>query len=762
VKAIRRPMILGVIAVAALLSASPAAASNPCFGSAPTIPGTAVGETLNGTPGNDVIDGAGGDDVINGMGGNDKICGDAGDDSIDGGPGNDQMDGEGHVNGDTVVFTSVTSQLTANLATGVATATNGDTDSLSNFENLTGTNTFDLLTGDSGPNVLRGLDAADGFRGGGGNDSLIDQSFPVDFGAAIYDDATGPVIGTIGAGMHTVTGQGVGTDTLTDVRGIQGSNFDDQLTGDGIANAIDGMGGNDLLEPLGGPDFVGGEGGTDTITYANETGPVVTTDLSTATTGNVTAPGGNDTVAEVENLIGSAQNDDITGGSENNVFDGRAGDDQLNGGTGGSDTASFAGLSSAVGASLEGGVATGQGSDTITNIDNLIGSPQGDNLTGNNGANTIDGGASADNLEGLGGDDVISDPAGGTSDQDELIYGNSPGPGGVAVDLTTGSVDGTAAGAGTDTVSGVTAALGSSFDDEFTGDPANNTFVGNGGNDSFAPLGGADFVNGLGGVDTISYATETGPIATADLSSGNPGNVATQNGNDTVFQVENLIGSPQGDDITGSSDDNLLDGLGGNDDLDGAGGTDTVSYTSLSGPLGVNLNLGLGTATGQGSDTLANFESAIGSPQSDVLFGDGNDNVLDGLAGNDNMDGQAGADELLLGPGMDVVGAADGEVDSIDCTGGGPDSGQVDGPAPDETYTACDSDGDSVVDFLDACPTASGSGTDGCVPPVISPPVLSPPPAQAQAPATTKKKCKKKKKHAASVAKKKCKKKKKH
>ena len=93
---------------------------------------------------------------------------------------------------------------------------------------------------------------------------MINQSFPVDFGAAIYDDATGPVIGTIGAGMHTVTGQGVGTDTLMDVRGIQGSNFDDQLTGDGIANAINGMGGNDLLEPLGGADFVGGEGGTDT------------------------------------------------------------------------------------------------------------------------------------------------------------------------------------------------------------------------------------------------------------------------------------------------------------------------------------------------------------------------------------------------------------------------------------------------------------------------------------------------------------------
>ena len=100
----------------------------------------------------------------------------------------------------------------------------------------------------------------------------------------------------------------------------------------------------------------------------------------------------------------------------------------------------------------------------------------------------------------------------------------------------------------------------------------------------------------------------------------------------------------------------------------------------------------------------------------------------------------------------------------IDCQGGGPDSGSVDGPAPAENYISdCDSDGDAVVDFLDACPIQSGVGADGC--PVTTPPVVTPSPAQTQAPpATAKKKCKKKKKHrAASVAKKKkCKKKKKH
>jgi Ca2+-binding RTX toxin-like protein len=756
-------LLLLTAALLALFVVAPASASALCNGMAATVGGaTSANDTLTGTSGVDVIEGLGGNDTINGGGGNDTICGDDGDDTIDGGSGNDHMEGgtTGETAGDTVTFVSVTVQLTADLQTQTATNTNGDSDALLEFENLTGTNTFDTLRGNSGPNVITGLDAPDNFQGRSGDDALVDPVFPVDLGSAQYSDATGPVTGTAGNGSHTASGAGVGTDTLVNIHGIEGSPFDDLLTGDSSDNLLDGFGGSDFFEPLGGFDHVEGGTGADTITYANETGPIVTADLSTSTTGNVSVPGNSsDTVGTVENLIGSAQNDQITGGTESNVFDGRGGDDQLNGGAGGSDTASFAGLASGVGASLAGGTAAGQGTDTLTNMDNLMGSPEGDSLTGNDGPNTIDGGASGDNLEGLGDDDVISDPTGG--DADELIYSNSPGAGGVIVNLTTGTVDGTAAGAGTDSVSGVTSALGTNSDDQFIGDGANNSFLGNGGDDSFVPLGGADFVNGLGGTDTISYATETGPVVTADLSSGDPGNVTTPSGNDTVFQVEDLVGSPQNDDIAGGDGSNVFLGLDGDDDLDGAGGTDTVSYTTLTGPLGVNLNLSLGTAVGQGSDTLDNFENATGSAQSDVLFGDGSTNVLDGLAGNDNVDGQAGADELLLGPGMDIVGAADGEVDSIDCAGGGPDSGSVDGPAPAETYTACDSDGDAVVDFLDACPTSSGTGSDGCVPAVITPPPVQTTPATPTPLPISKKKCKKKKHRAASVAKKKCKKKKK-
>jgi Ca2+-binding RTX toxin-like protein len=785
--------------LAAFALAAPATASAVCNGLTPTQTGTAAGETINGTAGIDVIEGGGGNDTINGLGGNDTICGEEGDDTIDGGSGSDHMQGgtTGQTSGDTVTFVSVTVQLMADLQAQTATNTSGDSDAILQFENLTGTNTFDLLRGDGGPNVITGLDAADGFQGRGGDDTLIDPSFPVDQGGAEYTDATGPVSGSVGAGTRTITGAGVGTDTLTNVRSFSGSNFDDQIIGDASDQQFVGLGGNDLFEPLSGLDSVTGGGGTDTVSYASESGPIVG-DLSSVEFGNISAPGGNDSTFEVENLIGSAQDDQVTGGTENNVFDGRGGADQLNGGAGGSDTAAYSGIATGVTANLTSGTATGQGSDTLTNIDNLIGSSESDSLIGDGNSNTLDGGGSGDNLEGLGGNDTLSDPTGG--DQDSARYENSPGPGGIVADLVAGTVNGTAAGAGSDTLSGVLEISGTNFDDVMTGDANDNLFTGRSGNDLFAPLGGADIVNDNAGTDTISYAAEMGPIVTADLSSGNPGNVTAPGGNDQVFGVENLIGSAQDDQVTGGSESNVFDGLGGNDTLNGGtGGSDTASFAVLG--QFVDANLATGAATGQGTDTLTNIDNLTGSSQGDFLTGDANNNVFNGgsggvdtvrfsgvlqgvnaslltntatgqgsdsfggienltgsdqddtltgdagpngLAGRDgadNITGGLGVDGFFLGAGTDSIVANDGVVDTIDCEGGGPDSGQVDGPAPAENYiTDCDSDADALVDFLDACPSTSGTGADGCVPSVVVTPVQTTPTTPA-APST--KKCKK-------------------
>jgi CSLREA domain-containing protein len=153
-----------------------------------------------------------------------------------------------------------------------------------------------------------------------------------------------------------------------------------------------------------------------------------------------------------------------------------------------------------------------------------------------------------------------------------------------------------------------------------------------------------------------------------------------------------------------------------------------------------------------------------GTAGDDVIAGAAGDDTIDGLggadticggAGNDQLTGGAGVDLLFGGTGLDTIHAQDGLPDTINCTGGGPDSGTVD-TSPAEIYVSCDSDGDGIVDFLDACPTQSGTSS-GC--PVSTPPP-PPPPSTSTGPtgqrAAALKKCKKKK---SARARTKCKKK---
>src|SRR5204863_2084035 len=84
----------------------------------------------------------------------------------------------------------------------------------------------------------------------------------------------------------------------------------------------------------------------------------------------------------------------------------------------GADTASYESAPAGVTASLAAGTAVGDGSDTLTGIENLTGSAKPDTLNGDDNANVLDGGASDDTITGAGGDDVLiggggSDPLSG-------------------------------------------------------------------------------------------------------------------------------------------------------------------------------------------------------------------------------------------------------------------------------------------------------------------------------------------------------------
>ncbi|MED7668656.1 retention module-containing protein [Pseudomonas moraviensis subsp. stanleyae] len=120
----------------------------------------------------------------------------------------------------------------------------------------------DVLSGGSGNNEMHGGAGNDLLYSGAGND-LLDGGTGSD--TASYAHATAAVtvnLGLLGA-QHTL---GAGTDTLTGIENLLGSNFNDSLTGDGNNNVINGGLGNDFLNGGAGDDLLIGGMGNNTMT----------------------------------------------------------------------------------------------------------------------------------------------------------------------------------------------------------------------------------------------------------------------------------------------------------------------------------------------------------------------------------------------------------------------------------------------------------------------------------------------------------------
>lgn len=123
-----------------------------CNGMAPTMWDTSGPDIIEGTDGPDVIVGLAGKDTLSGMAGIDTMCGGNGDDRMSGGAGADSMFGEAGT--DTVDYTNSVGPVEVDLEAG--TATGEGADSISGFENVTGSDHDDTISGDGNPNVLRG------------------------------------------------------------------------------------------------------------------------------------------------------------------------------------------------------------------------------------------------------------------------------------------------------------------------------------------------------------------------------------------------------------------------------------------------------------------------------------------------------------------------------------------------------------------------------------------------------------------------------
>src|SRR5262249_37180824 len=96
-----------------------------------------------------------------------------------------------------------------------------------------------------------------------------------------------------------------------------------------------------------------------------------------------------DILINVENVVGSHQNDKIIDAAGDNVIDGGAGIDVIR----------FDGVAAAVTVDLANGTATGQGNDILQNIENVFGSSLGDTIIGNAANNVIDGAGGFDTVE---------------------------------------------------------------------------------------------------------------------------------------------------------------------------------------------------------------------------------------------------------------------------------------------------------------------------------------------------------------------------
>ncbi|HEX2032227.1 MAG TPA: calcium-binding protein [Actinomycetota bacterium] len=294
---------------------------------------------------------------------------------------------------------------------------------------------------------------------------------PKCFGMAATIVGTGggdDIFGT--PGVDVIVGLG-GKDLLVGFGGA------DRLCGGDGADDIDAGGGNDKTNGGAGNDITGGLAGADLILGAGGH------DLLFGGSKKDTVKGGKGS----DLLFGNNGNDTLRGGGGFDILLGQ-GDNDVVDGDGGEDLASFFFSRNGAGitANLETGIATGEGNDTLRDVNGLQGSGDisaDDEFTGDEGHDFFFPHGGADTVDGGAANDLVLFPL---------------APGAVTVDLQAG----TAFGEGPDVLLSIEMAAGSEFGDTLLGTDGANEFYGLKGPDDITALGGDDLLSGGNGTDT--------------------------------------------------------------------------------------------------------------------------------------------------------------------------------------------------------------------------------------------------------------------
>jgi Ca2+-binding RTX toxin-like protein len=307
---------------------------------AETIIGNSVANTIEGRDGSDIIDGGRGNDDLLGGRGTDTLSF-ASLDALGPAPSNEI------VSTDLVAGTATRTHI--NYAFGTVTVV--ETDTLSGFENVRGSNYIDVMSGTGFNNVLEGWGGNDVLAGNHGSDTLNGGDGT---DTASYQNNAWYVIAYLGA--TGTPGQAVEfaigpngilpptVDTLLGIENLTGSNYGDSLSGNEVANVLDGRGGADGLAGGGGSDTYLVDNAGDSIT---ENGGQGTDTVRTSVSYTLTAG------ADVEffettnrystaaiNLTGNNAGNEVIGNNGNNFLNGSGGRDFLTG-LGGQDTFVF-------------------------------------------------------------------------------------------------------------------------------------------------------------------------------------------------------------------------------------------------------------------------------------------------------------------------------------------------------------------------------------------------------------------------------------
>ena len=577
--------------------------------------GTDEAETINGKTGDDVLSGRGGDDILNGGDGDDVLEGGLGADTLNGG--NDDDDG------DTASYEGSAEGVTINLLAGIARGGDAAGDEIgTDIENLTGSMHADDLTGDDDPNSIWGLGGDDELDGGEGDDTLEG-----------------------GPGADMLTG---GDSSEVDSRELSGG---DTASWAGSASGV--------TVRLHSQTLMGGDAEGDTFAG------MVAVEYMTVRDPNGEQETRTASLPDIENLMGSGNDDILAGDFRDNILEGGPGDDTLYGGPG------------AAGGSRDGADSNNDRLEGQSGNDRLFGGVGDDFLRGGVGNDHLWGGPGADTLRGGDGNDMIY------ADKEDLssIWGGR-GNDTVSFEKETMPVVYPAA-------NGIENIIGTDADggDMLTGDGNANVIEGR---------DGGDVLVGGDGSDTVSYASSDRRVTVnLDAADGTPG-VGVGGGHaagDSIRDFENIIGSAYSDILTGDQMDNMLTGGAGNDDLTGGDGDDTLiggagvddldggaGNDTLEGGAGadkldggaggaggvnwlsyassdaaVTVNLATASVSGghaQGDEIVSDemelggrevdvprFHNIIGSAHNDRLTGDHRPNVLEGGAGADRLDG---------------------------------------------------------------------------------------------------------------------------